>query len=72
MYVDVSCSIEKNRVVTICYAETYGWKGEEENVVAGRRSIALDCDVQYTERFSCLTKTLLGYDVKSSNHFILL
>ncbi|MHA1221022.1 MAG: PIG-L deacetylase family protein [Candidatus Heimdallarchaeota archaeon] len=56
VYVDVSESIDKIREVTQCYAETYGWKGAVESVVARRRSLGLDCDVLYAERFSMLRR----------------
>ena len=56
MFVDVSDSIDKIKEVTQCYAETYGWKGAVENVVARRRSMGMDCDVQYAERFSVLRR----------------
>jgi len=56
IYVDVSDSIDKIKEVTNCYAETYGWVGAVENVVARRRSMGMDSDVQYAERFSILRR----------------
>lgn len=56
VYVDVTDSIDKIREVTHCYAETYNWKGTVENVLARRRSMGLDCDVQYAERFTVLRR----------------
>ncbi|MGC9779482.1 MAG: PIG-L family deacetylase [Candidatus Heimdallarchaeota archaeon] len=58
VYVDVSDSIEKIREVTKCYAETYGWKGAVESVLTRRRSMGLDCDVQYAERFTVLRRKI--------------
>ncbi|NHJ85498.1 MAG: PIG-L family deacetylase [Asgard group archaeon] len=56
VYVDVSESIDKVKAVTECYAETYGWEGAVENVLARRRAFGLDCDVQYAEHFTILRR----------------
>jgi len=56
IYIDVSDSIEKIKDVTQCYADTYGWTGAVENVLARRRSMGLDCDVRYAERFTILRR----------------
>lgn len=56
LYVDVSDSIEKIKAVTQCYADTYGWTGAVESVVTRRRSMGLDCDVRYAERFTVLRR----------------
>ena len=56
IYVDVSDSIDKIKEVTQCYADTYGWQGAVENVLARRRSMGLDCDVKYAEKFSILRR----------------
>jgi LmbE family N-acetylglucosaminyl deacetylase len=56
VYVDVSDSIEKIKAVTKCYADTYNWKGAVESVLARRRSMGLDCDVLYAERFTVLRR----------------
>lgn len=56
IYVDVTDSIDKIKEVTKCYADTYGWTGVIESVVTRRRSLGLDCDVQYAERFNILRR----------------
>lgn len=56
IYVDVSESIEKILAATRCYAETYGWVGAEENILARRRSTGLKCNVSYAERFTVLRR----------------
>lgn len=56
IYVDVSDSVDKIKEVTQCYADTYNWKGAVENVLARRRSMGLDCDVQYAEHFTVLRR----------------
>ena len=58
VYVDVSDSINKIKDVTQCYADTYGWKGAVESVLARRRSLGLDCDVQYAEKFNVLRRRI--------------
>jgi LmbE family N-acetylglucosaminyl deacetylase len=56
VYVDVSDSIDKIKEVTQCYADTYNWKRAVESVLARRRSMGLDCDVEYAERFTVLRR----------------
>jgi LmbE family N-acetylglucosaminyl deacetylase len=56
VYVDVSDSIEKIVEVTECYARTYGWENAKENILARRRSMGLDCDVDYAEKFTVLRR----------------
>lgn len=56
LYVDVSDTIEKIKEVTQCYADTYGWNGAVERVVARRMSIGMDCDVAYAEKFTVLRR----------------
>ncbi|NHJ49601.1 MAG: PIG-L family deacetylase [Asgard group archaeon] len=56
VYVDVSESIDKIKDVTQCYADTYNWRGAVDSVIARRRSMGLDCDVMYAERFTVLSR----------------
>ena len=56
IYVDVTDSIEKIREVTKCYADTYGWTGAVEAVTTRRRSLGMECDTQYAERFTVLRR----------------
>ena len=56
LYVDITDSIDKVREVTQCYADTYGWTGAVEAVTTRRRSLGMECDVQYAERFTVLRR----------------